>query len=810
MGIRTWCYCFIMMALLTTAVHGQHLLTGTITDAEDGSPIIGATVYFPDLKKGTVSDQRGTYTMDQLPMGRMLVEFKFVGYAAEVRTLQIQGRTTFDMALSSRATELHEVIITGISQSTELKSNPVPVITMRSAELQSNTASNLIDNITRKPGISQITTGAAISKPVIRGLGYNRIISLYDGIKQEGQQWGDEHGIEIDEFSVERVEIVKGAGSLMYGSDGLGGVINFLAPDPVPRGTINGKWLSNYQSNGGLFANSISTSGNIKGYYWHIRGSTKYANPYRNRYDERVFNSGFHEADFSGFLGVNRAWGYSQVNVSSFSQSVGLVEGDRNASGDFLYEIDDNGVAVEAVATDEDLTTYSLFIPNQNIRHTRVSTTNSIHAGAARVQLTISYQNNKRKEYGDVLAPDEEALYFDLSTWNYSVGLFLPETHNRQISFGSSGMVQSNLNRGKEFLIPEYRLNDWGLYGFIKQRFNGFDLAGGIRYDIRAIASDPLFLDAEGNPVDAGSGSMKFSAEDLTFQNITGSIGATQRLTKQLTVKLNFSRGFRAPTIAELASNGQHEGSFRYEYGNSQLKPETAHQTDVGFLFHSDHVTTELSLFYNDINNYIYLEKLLARDGTDSIPDPEDPSPAYQYVQGHAVVSGGEFLLDLHPHPFDWLHFENSLSFVNAVNKSGSDSSRYLPFTPPARYQSEIRGNIDRLGTHLANAFLKFEFNHYWKQNKVLLENGTETPTSSYSLWNMGVGADVVTRKQQTLMSVYFTIVNIFDAAYQNHLSRLKYAPENPANQRTGVFNAGRNFSVKVIVPFAVRRPTSD
>jgi iron complex outermembrane receptor protein len=144
------------------------------------------------------------------------------------------------------------------------------------------------------------------------------------------------------------------------------------------------------------------------------------------------------------------------------------------------------------------------------------------------------------------------------------------------------------------------------------------------------------------------------------------------------------------------------------------------------------------------------------------------------------------------------------------VNKSGSDSSRYLPFTPPARYQSELRANIAHVGKFVANAFLKLEFNHYWKQDRVLLENGTETPTPSYSLWNMGLGTDLFTRKHTTMLSIYLTVVNVFDVAYQSHLSRLKYAPENPANGRAGVFNMGRNLSVKVVVPFTFRRPNVD
>ncbi|MDH4090624.1 MAG: TonB-dependent receptor [Cyclobacteriaceae bacterium] len=799
----------VSLFLIRFSASAQQALTGTISDADDHTAIPGATVYFPDLKKGTVSQLDGTYYIDQLPMGKFLVEFKFVGYAPEVRTVEIKGVTKFDIELSAKATELNEVVITGISQSTELRSNPIPIVTMSAQSLVSNTASNLIDNISKIAGISQITTGAAISKPVIRGLSYNRIITLYDGIRQEGQQWGDEHGIEIDEFSAERVEIIKGAGSLMYGSDGIGGVINFLAPDPVAQGTINGKWISNYQSNNGLIANSVHSAGNIKGIYWLVRGSNKNARPYSNKYDGRVFNSGFNETDISGYVGINRSWGYSQLSVSSFSQSVGIVEGERDQGGNFVYLKDNNGNPEETIASAADLKSYHLFIPRQSINHKRLASTNNLHLGLSRVQINMSYQNNKRKEFGNVLNEGEKSLFFDLTTVNYNVNLFLPEKSDRQISIGTSGMKQANRNKGKEFLIPEYRSFDWGIYGFVKQNINTLDLSGGIRFDQRQIHTDALYLDEEGNPVAEGSGVQKFQESAMSFTNFTGSLGVSQRFTRQLTAKVNLSKGFRAPNLAELASNGNHEGSFRYEYGNRNLKAETSYQLDAGILFHADHISTEVSLFYNDIDHYIYVEKLLASDGGDSIPNPAEPALAYQYVQGHATLSGGEFLLDLHPHPFDWLHFENSFSFVRAVNKSGSatDSSKYLPFTPAPRYQSEIRANIMNVGKYLSNVFVKLEYNYYWSQDQVFLENGTETVTPSYSIWNAGLGTNVISKKGQTLFSFYFTITNLFDKAYQNHLNRLKYGPDNPLTGRTGVFNMGRNVSFKIVVPFTFRSP---
>jgi iron complex outermembrane receptor protein len=230
------------------AAVAQNSLTGKVADFHDHTPVVGATIYIPDLKKGTSTNADGGYTIDRLPKGRFLVEFKFIGYATLIQAVQLNGAVQLDIALNSAVTELNEVVVTGISHSSELKNNPLPIATLNTKSLTENTATNLIDNISKKAGINQLTTGPAISKPIIRGLGYNRIISLYDGIRQEGQQWGDEHGIEIDEYSVDRVEIIKGAGSLMYGSDGLGGVLNFLTPNPVAEGTVIGKWSSNYQT----------------------------------------------------------------------------------------------------------------------------------------------------------------------------------------------------------------------------------------------------------------------------------------------------------------------------------------------------------------------------------------------------------------------------------------------------------------------------------------------------------------------------------------------------------------------------------
>ncbi|HEU5290599.1 MAG TPA: TonB-dependent receptor [Cyclobacteriaceae bacterium] len=805
---------FVLFFLLSFPLiaQAQLILTGKVTDADTGEPLPGVTIYISDFKKGSVTNDAGAYTLDGLRNGKFLVEFKLIGYTARVETVQlVDSQTELNVTLSSMATELHEVVVTGISHTTELRKNPIPLTTLNNQLLVENTSTNLIDNISKKPGISQISTGAAISKPVIRGLSYNRIITLYDGTRQEGQQWGDEHGIEIDEFSVDRVEIIKGAGSLMYGSDGIGGVINFLTPNPVASGSIVGKWISNYQTNNGLFGNSLSTAGNINGLYWLVRVSNKTSRSYTNAFDARVFNSGFRETNLNGTLGISKKWGYSEFTVSSFNQSVGLVEGDRDAEGHFTRIKNENGTEIEATATDDELNSYHLFIPNQTIQHFRVSNTSNLYLKNSRLQTNVGYQRNQRKEFGNVLDENEAELYFDLNTLNYNLIYFLAPVKAWEISAGMSGMFQQNQNKGDEFLIPEYTSFDWGAFGFAKRPLGKLDLAGGLRYDIRTINSNSLYLDPDGNPSDDPSMEMKFKEANVTFKNISASAGATYEFSKLFTGKLNVSRGFRAPNISELASNGVHEGTLRYEYGNFSLDAETSLQFDVSALLNSPHVTLEMSIFQNTIDNYIYTEKLLASNGMDSIPDLDDPAPAYQYVQGKARLRGGELTMDIHPHPLDWLHFENSFSFVAAENTSvKNDSAKYLPFIPAPRLQSELRATIKNFAGIFSNSFMKVEFNYFWQQDRVLLAYGTETPTASYALWNIGLGSAIKTKTNPELFSIYFTVTNMLDKAYQHHLSRLKYAAENPVTGRAGVFNMGRNFSFKVVVPMTFKRSTTN
>ena len=795
-------YTIVAFVFAIKIVVAQNKISGNIKDEQTKEILSGVLIYINDLKTGAITDKEGNFKLENIKTGTYLFEISLIGYKKSVKRLFISKDTLVSFLISESVSELNEVVITAVSRSTELKLSPIIIKPIDVGDLNENSSTNLIDALKNVPGLNQITTGAGISKPTIRGLGYNRVISLYNGIRQEGQQWGDEHGIEIDEYSIDRIELVKGPGSMMYGSDGIAGVLNFISPKAPPVGQIKTQLISNYQSNNNLIGYSLSNAGNTKGIQWLGRFSNKFAGNYQNRYDGKIYNSGFQEYNGSLFLGLTKKWGYSHLNLSTFNSSLNMVEGDRNGLGQFVFATPDGtGSTKEISATSSDLSGYKIGFPHQEVYHLRVLSNNYFILRKGTINLDLGFQNNKRKEFGDVLNPNEMALFFDLNTFNYNLRYNLEELKGWETSFGASGMQQNNYNKGLEFLIPEYNLFDVGGFVFTQKTFNKITLAVGLRFDNRNINSHKLILDSLETPVSVedSTTNLKFDAFTKNYNSSSGSIGLSYQINKKSTIKFNLSRGFRAPNIAEISSNGKHEGTLKYEYGTTDLKSEVSHQIDLAYFLNSDHVTFEFTPFTNFISNYIFSGKLTSAFGGDSIPDLTDPTPAYKFTQGDATLIGGEIYLDIHPHPFDWLHIENSFSYVEARQNNQADSTKYLPFIPTPKYRGELKAQFKKVGKNLANFYIKFGVDYFFKQDKVFSAYGTETQTPSYTLLSAGLGANVKAFNRPNFMSIYISAENLADVAYQSHLSRLKYAPNNPLTGRSGVYNMGRNMSLKLI-----------
>jgi iron complex outermembrane receptor protein len=396
-------------------------------------------------------------------------------------------------------------------------------------------------------------------------------------------------------------------------------------------------------------------------------------------------------------------------------------------------------------------------------------------------------------EHGEVDNPAISDLYFRLNTATWQATWNLKEKRGWQHTLGASGMFQQNHNLGQEVLIPEYALRDAGVYFHTQHTAGKLTVSGGLRLDNRHL--DSKFLE-ENNQV-------RFAAFTRDFTNLAGSLGLSYRPSKQVTWKLNLARGFRAPSIPELASNGAHEGSKRYEYGNKDLGSETSLQLDGSLDWNTDHFSLEATVFYNSIGNYIFYRKLLSSAGGDSLVTTDNRTlPAYQYDQRKAALYGAELTFDIHPHPFDWLHFENTFSYVHARFAEALDGTRNIPYIPAARLLSELRADLMEKGKTIRNLSLTVEMDANFAQNAAFTGFETETSTPGYTLFNAGLSTDIVS-KGRTLMRIYVNALNLGDVAYQSHLSRLKYTDENVVTGRRGVFAMGRNFSFKVNIPLS-------
>lgn len=643
---------------------------------------------------------------------------------------------------------LQEVVVTGLTGATRADHSPSPISVVTPRVLRETSSTNIIDAIAHQPGVSQITTGGGISKPVIRGLGYNRIVTVNDGIRQEGQQWGDEHGIEVDGQTVHSVEILKGPASLMYGSDAMAGVLVMHEAPILPQGSMALNLASEYQSVNNLFDYTVNFAGNQKGFVWNWRWSQKDAGEYENKADGKVPGSQFHERAVTGMLGINQGWGYSHLKLSYYHLKPGLVEGERD---------DESGRLMPSEAF-------------QKIDHYKAVLDNSFVLGEGSLKAVVGFQQNRRREYE---TPAELGLDFRLNTVNYDVHYLMSAAGEWQWAAGLSGMWQQSQNLGTEYLIPAYRLFDVGAFASVTRNFKHLTLSGGLRYDVRHLHSHALEDDGE----------LRFTAFSRNFHGLTGSLGMVYNVTSRLTARLNVSHGFRAPNLSELGSNGEHEGTFRYELGNQSLSPEHSWQVDLGMDYSSEVISGQLALFANRISNYVFLQRLATGDNR------------YQYQSGTASLWGFEALIDIHP--VEPLHFENTFSYVNARQLHQPEESRWLPFTPAPRWTSDLRYDIIREGRVLNNLFVSLGLECFLKQHHACTVNDTETATPSYTLLNLNAGTDVL-YKHRRVASVYLTCSNLTNRAYQSHLSRLKYA-DGP-----GVCNPGRSFGVKVVIPVAL------
>ncbi|NND79427.1 MAG: TonB-dependent receptor [Maribacter sp.] len=742
-------FIFLFIAMTINYGFAQNKITGTISNAENGTPLPEVSVYFPELEKGTATNSEGKFEISEIPSGSFEMVISSMGFRTFEKKVTIApGTNTLEFQLTPTAIEMEEVIVS--TPFHKLQSENVMKVERASMkELKTNGALTLTEGISSLAGVESVSTGVGIGKPVIRGLSSNRVLVYAQGVRLENQQYGAEHGLGINDAGVESVEVIKGPASLLYGSDAMGGVLYFnpekFAESNSTEGDVNLNYFTNTQ---GLGANAgIRTSGEkIK---FLLRGSHVSHIDYKTGNNERLTNSRFNEYDLKTGLGYQSNTMKTELRYNFNSSELGIPE-----------EIG------------EQTRERSPVLPYQQIDNHILSSKTGIYFKNSSLNFSLGYIMNIRKEFEDHEHEEEEpvteeheeegpALHMNLSTFSYNVEYHLPEWGSLETIVGVQGMHQNNENFGEEVLIPNATTDDIGFLATSHVHFaNESGLQLGLRYDHRNIRSKESLEILPG-------------ILDRSFNSFNVALGYKLELLKKLTARINLATGFRAPNLAELTSDGTHEGTNRYEIGNPDLTQEKNFQTDLSLEYNNKHIEFFVNGFYNSINDYIFIQ-----------PNGEviDEVDVFVYTQENANLFGGEIGFHLHPHPLDWLHYESS--FETVIGKRSND--QYLPLIPANKLTNTIRVEGNNKSDWLEAEYAFVALRSVFDQSKV---DQFESTTNGYNLVDIGLGGDIKLNKIP--IQVRLSANNIFDKAYISHLSRLK---------TDGIANIGRNISLAVSI----------
>jgi len=757
-----------LLIVLVSAINSNaSLLTlgGQVNDANTHLPISGAIVSIPELKISVNTDEKGQFNFLKIPAkGRFALEASYLGYKTFTQVVDLSTTQSLTINLSTSIIEVHEVVVTGNVAGTDNRSNSLAVSSINKAEMLTRPSTNIIDAISRIPGISQVTTGAAVSKPVIRGLSYNRVVTLSEGVKQEGQQWGDEHGIEIDQYNAGRVEVLRGASSLIYGSDALGGVINILDPLPPAEGTIKGEFLSNYATSNGLSGTSAMLQGNSNGFNWRARGSYKSAYAYNTPLG-RATNSAFNEKDYSAQVGLNKTWGYTHLSFSSFNTQLGIPgSGHDHEEGAVEEEPQQN----EFLSGDK---SRKMALPFQDINHYKLALNSQFVFNKGRLRSTLAFQDNQRRELEESFS--EPSLFFDLKTYSYDFKYYFNNTEKWEPVIGVSGAVQNSKNKAEELLIPDYKSANIGAFAYIKRNWTNTSFNAGLRFDYRNFKGLQMERDEE----------VAFEGFKNDFANVSGALGISHNLSENLTFKSNAGSAFRSPNIAELSSNGVHEGTVRYEIGDTGLKPERSYYADAALEYHTHKVDAHFNIYNNYISNYIY-----STQTANEVIEAEGESLAvFRYKQDNANLYGMEAGLTLHP--ISLIHLENTFAFTRGLNSATKSS---LPYMPAPVLRNELKFEPAFKSSFLKHSYVSVGIDNFFRQSK--FDGDFETATGPYTLLNASAGTTLKLKNQD--LTLYISGANLLDKEYIDHLNRLK---------PLGILNQGRNISFGILMPLNLK-----
>ena len=797
----------ISISAKAKTITGIGSITGNITDKTTGLPIHGATIFIPDLNIGTSTDEKGNYLLKQLPEGEYLMQVSAIGYGSVTKMINLSNTYSVDFKLSASNYELSDVVVTALGNTTTKKRAPIPISVVTHNMILQGVANTAVDLIASQPGISETTEGAGTTKPQINGLGFDRVLTLMDGVPQEDFQWGDDHGLLVDPYGVYDAEIIRGPASLQYGASAEAGVISFKS-EPLPEnGTVQGSVLTEYHTNNGFLGTSVHVAGNHNGFVWALTASGEEAHSYSNPKDGYVWGTAWNQTNTRLTLGINKSWGYSRFTLSALHRRIEVPDGNRDSTGRFMFDSPQNG---KIYPTRSDFLSYSADIAGDKVLDEyQAWWQNSVNVGKGRIGLDVGFTKSIHHDIDTGRIGSGNLLVNDIP---YSLKYQISGEHSGlKLTTGINGIYEFQNNGAAppapyiaDYEIPNYTNFEIGGYVVLEKNFKNLTLSGGVRFDRTDFVGDPMSLNSAGNIVPPGTpgSDVQFTGFNNKYTGPSGSIGASYQLPDNNYVKLNISKSYRAPAINELTSNGLNIGSNAVQLGNLNLKAEQGYQIDFAYGYDGKDVSVEADGFYNHISNFIFANR------TDSV---SEGYPVYQYVSSNtAIITGVSGYLNIHPAAARWLEIDNGFTYIYSHIPNASDSTSHLPWIPAPHLTSEIKLRLnDGRNSIIKGTYFKFGVQHDWAQNNIYSALYTEVPAVQYTLFNAGIGTNFVNRKTgRVICSFFANCTNLTNVAYADHLNLAQYflsyngTPVTVTKQNQGIYNMGRNISFKLVFPF--------
>ncbi|GGG45606.1 membrane protein [Hymenobacter glacieicola] len=780
----------LLLAQSSVPVGCALLLSGRVQDHESHDALAGATVVVLETQQATQTEPDGHYHLDLCP-GTYHVQVSFVGFAPETVEVRVGGSVLRDVQLHPDAIALKGAVVEGQQVAAP---TPQATATLSGQALQQTRGQALGEALQKITGVTAIQTGPSIFKPMIHGLHSNRVTILNNGVRQEGQQWGQEHGPEIDPFIASQLTVVKGAASVRYGSDAIGGVV-LVQPKPLRDSVGTGAELNLVgMSNNGLGAASGTLDGNLRrlpALSWRVQGTTKRAGTMRAP-GYYLRNSGFEEYDFSAALGWRKPTYGLEVFYSQFNTTLGILPAAHAESPTDLYA---------AIARARPLETsdfsYTISRAYQRVSHDLLKATGFVRTGSVgRLTATLGQQTDYRDEYdrfsarnADRAARNRPALSYANRT---STGELVWEQKPLGHFTGSVGVAGTyQFNRyadGTRGFIPFYNNTIAGAFAVERWQNQKWQLEAGLRADYRHLRTRRGTRDTLGG--------YYVDRREFTYLTPAASLGAIFEATPHLTLSLTGNLTQRAPAANERFSDGVHNAQYELGYdlvpGNAALGPETAYHTALTVSWHDNpRLNGELTVYQTAIDNYIYQRPILP-----PVINIRGTLVSWQYTRTTALLRGLDLGATYRLAP-QW----ELAGKASVLRGRDTAADEWLFFMPADRAELSVRYALPaRVGSRLTGRYAQLGSYAVARQTRVPTDYATKDyalPPAGYLLLGLEAGATV--HWGRLPLEVSLAGSNLLNQRYRDYLNRYRYFADE----------MGRNVTLRVRVPlnFSSHRP---